>query len=178
MAEIGFTQIPNRILENLSMLPLNGTQYRILITVIRYTFGFHRNECEISETFISKAIGVHKKQVQRELNELIKFNIVVVKKEATFKTSRVISINGDMESYQVTKKLPPNRKDTHTGSKKAPSPGSGLAPQEINLLNKSLNKYKAGEENEQCKVNPRNNKPWEMRSERDKNFYVDEFPDP
>ena len=43
---------------------------------------------------------------------------------------------------------------------------------------KNEKKYIRGEENVQCTVNPRNNKPWEIRSERDKNFYVDEFPDP
>ena len=135
----GYTKLPNDTIENLAKLPLNGTQFRIILVVIRYTLGFQRGEHSLSETFLANATGIHKKQIQRELNELISFNILTVEQAATFKTSRVIKLNRDAESHQVTKKLPPNKKDTHTGSGLVPSPGSELVPP-INQENENKNR--------------------------------------
>jgi hypothetical protein len=40
--------------------------------VWRYTYGFNRKQHELSQNFIAEATGLHKKQIQRELNNLIK----------------------------------------------------------------------------------------------------------
>lgn len=64
--ENGYTPVANEILEQLYRQNLNGTQFRIIMVVWRFTYGFSRREHELSETFISKAIGTHKKQVSRE----------------------------------------------------------------------------------------------------------------
>lgn len=135
-----YTKIPNVILENLLKLSLNGTQYRIILTIIRFTYGFNRDSHSLSETFLANATGIHKKQIQRELNDLINEKVLVVEQEATFTTSRIIKLNDDFNSYLVAKKLPPNQKDTHTGNELVPSPGSELAPQEIKPLKKQLKK--------------------------------------
>ena len=37
-----FTKIPNQIIEKLVVEKLNGTQFRILLVLLRYTKGFHR----------------------------------------------------------------------------------------------------------------------------------------
>ncbi len=139
--EKGYTPVSNEILENLVRLPLNGTQLRIIIVTWRYTYGFSRKEHELSETFLSKACGIHKKQIQRELSELISFKLLLVVRKADFCTTRVLAFNKDYESWQVTKKLPPLENDTHTGIELAPTSGSELAPQEINI--KTNNKTKA-----------------------------------
>ena len=55
--ENGYSPIANEILEQLCRQNLNGTQFRIIMVVWRYTYGFSRKEHELSETFISKAIG-------------------------------------------------------------------------------------------------------------------------
>jgi len=130
--ENGYTPIANEILEKIAIQPLNGTQFRILLVVWRYTYGYSRKEHELSETFISRATSIHKKQIQRELMELINFRIITVEKQPTFNSSRIISFNKDYDSWEVTKKLPANKKDTQTGNELAPSTGSELAPQENN----------------------------------------------
>ena len=155
--ENGFTGIANEILEVLAKTPLNGTQRRILDVVFRFTFGFNRKKHEISASYISEATRINKRQIQRELNELIQFQIVKVVEEATFKSSRVLAFNKDYESWQVTKKTPGDITDTSTGdeldtSTKSgknnpndsdtnggkgiygiPGGGSGLVTQEINI---------------------------------------------
>ncbi|MDK2879633.1 MAG: hypothetical protein PWR06_2349 [Thermoanaerobacteraceae bacterium] len=118
--EHGYTKIANELLEVLAKTPLNGTQLRIILVLWRYTYGYNRKEHELSESFISKATGIHKKQIQRELNELIKYGLVFVVKEATFTSPRIIQFNKDYESWEVTKKL--------TGSELVTSPGNELVP--------------------------------------------------
>jgi len=128
--ENGYTPVANEIIEQLVKLPLNGTQLRIILVVWRYTYGFSRKEHELSVSFLANATGIHKKQIQRELKELIQLKIIYIAKEATFSSSRIIGFNKDYDSYLVTKKLPDSVKDTHTGSELVPSPGSELAPQD------------------------------------------------
>ena len=141
--ENGYTPIANEILDNIMKLKLNGTQFRIVMCVWRYTYGFSRKQHELSESFISKAIDVHKKQVQRELTELIKLKIIVVEREANFNQTRVLSFNKDYVNWlltggEVTDKLPPNEEDTQTGSELVPQTGSELVPQDKQILKQIL----------------------------------------
>ena len=150
--ENGYTPIANEILENIAKYPLNGTQHRIIDVVWRYTYGFNRKEHGLSETFISNATNIHRKQIQRELNELISCNMICVMKNATFSASRILAFNKDYSQWVVankfpgsktedtSNKLPGSQLDTHTGSEIVPSPGSGLAPQERQYINTILNK--------------------------------------
>ena len=131
--EHGYTRIANEILEALAVTNLNGTQRRILDVIFRQTYGYQRKEKDLSVTFIANATNIHKKQIQRELNALIERKIVTVVEEATFNKSRVIAFNKNYHEWlgsgEVTKKLPPNKIDVHTGNKLAPSTGSELATQ-------------------------------------------------
>jgi phage replication O-like protein O len=141
--EEGYTPIANELLEQVFQQSLNGTQFRIILVVFRYTYGFSRKNHELSESFISKALNVHKKQVSRELNELITKGIIRVDREATFTTPRVISINKNYVNWQlndrqVTNKLPPIEKEDGTGSELATSTGSGLAPQDKQILKQNI----------------------------------------
>ena len=128
--EDGYTRIANEILEVIARYPINATQFRILMVIWRYTYGFNRKSSELSQSFIAEATGIHKKQVQRELNSLIKMNIVTVEKEANFSSPRILKFNKYYQDWEGANPLPPNYKDTHTGSELVTSPGSELVTQE------------------------------------------------
>ena len=128
--EDGYTRIANEILEAIARFPINATQFRILMVIWRYTYGFNRKSSELSQSFIAEATGLHKKQVQRELNELIKMNIIKVEKEASFSSPRVLKFNKYYQSWEGANQLPPSETDTHTGSELVTSPGSELVTQE------------------------------------------------
>jgi phage replication O-like protein O len=131
--ENGYTRIANEILDVLAKTSLNGTQRRVLDVVFRQTYGYHRKEHNLSLTFIAKATGIHKKQIQRELSALIERNIIIVDREATFSNSRVLRFNKNytewLDSIQVTNSLPPNEIDTETGNKLVTSTGSEIVTQ-------------------------------------------------
>ena len=150
--ENGFTPVAHEILESIAKYPINGTQHRVIDVIWRYTYGFNRKEHGLSETFISKATNIHRKQIQRELNELISCNIIHVIKDATFSSPRTLAFNKDYGQWVVANKLPGSKiedtsnkipgsqLDAHTGSGLVPSPGSELAPQERKVLKKTLKK--------------------------------------
>jgi phage replication O-like protein O len=132
-----FTRIANELMEAIPAFKLNGTQLRILFVVLRYTYGFQRKSHELSLRFIADSIGVHKQQVKRELDELIKNKVLIEETAPSFNQTRVIQFNKDYDEWlisrQSAKKLTVSGKDDHTVSEKAYPTVSGLAYQERNL---------------------------------------------
>lgn len=144
----GYTKIANEILEALALQPLNGTQWRILMVIFRYTYGFNRKEYELSEGFITKATGIHSKQIGRELSDLIKKGLILVKKNASFTEPRSLMFNKDFEKWETVstkmltgnKNAPPNEIVELTGSELVDRTGSELVDQEKKILKKSIKK--------------------------------------
>lgn len=138
--ENGYTAIANEILEAVARIKLNGTQFRILLVVWRYTYGFQRKNHELSESFIAGATNMHKQQIKRELKGLVDRKIIDIIKDATFSTPRVISFNKNykewIDSTQVAKTIPDSENDTTTGSGLDTTTGSGLDTQERKLKEK------------------------------------------
>jgi len=139
--ENGYTGIANEILENLSTISLNGTQFRIIMVVFRFTYGFQRKEHELSESFLANATGIHKQQIKRELKTLLDKNILLTVRKATFDKPRIISFNKDYDNWanklirsEVTNKIPGSENDTPTGSGLDTTPGSELDTQERKVL--------------------------------------------
>ncbi|WP_313232482.1 replication protein [Tissierella praeacuta] len=99
--EDGYTRIANEILEVVSKVKFNGTQFKILMAIWRYTYGFNRKSSEFSLNFLSGATNSNKQQVKRELDRLIEDNIIVIEKEADFNTSRILSFNKNYSKWKV-----------------------------------------------------------------------------
>lgn len=99
--EEGYTRIANEILEVVSKVKLNGTQFRILMAIWRYTYGFNRKSSEFSLNFLSEATNSNKQQVKRELDKLIEDNIIFIEKEAKFNTSRILGFNKNYSEWKV-----------------------------------------------------------------------------
>ena len=128
--ENGYTPIANEIMEAVAKLKINATQFRILIVVWRYTYGFSRKEHYLSESFISKATGIHKKQIGRELALLIERNILIEVKPPSFSSTRVLKFNKHYKRWQSTKTLTGSETVAQTGSELVDSPGSELVDQD------------------------------------------------
>ncbi|SHI24725.1 phage replication protein O [Sporobacter termitidis DSM 10068] len=78
--ENGFTPIANEILDHLVKLPLNGSQWRIVGVVWRYTYGYSRKQHDISVSFLINALGLKSsqyRQVARELKKLLEMGLLV-----------------------------------------------------------------------------------------------------
>jgi len=145
--EGGYTRIANEILDELVKVTLNGTQWRIIAVVWRYTYGFSRKTHELSETFILKALDLNRsqlRQVKRELKSLIEYNILTVTREATFSSARLLAFQKDYEKWcskrhQVTKKTPGGKKDTQPGDELDTRTGDYLVTQDKQKTNIKTN---------------------------------------
>jgi phage replication O-like protein O len=98
--ENGFTRVANELLEVVAYQKFNGTQSRIILTLWRYTYGFSRKEHDLSLTFISRATGIHKQQVKKEMDKLIEKKVILVTEESTYNTSRKIQFNKDYSQWK------------------------------------------------------------------------------
>lgn len=105
--ENGYTPIANEILERIIQTNLNGTQFRILMAVWRYTYGFRRTEYEMSTTFISKLTNSSRGQISRELSSLIERNVLIVSENGK-RNTRIIQFNKNYEDWNDN--IPKQRK--------------------------------------------------------------------
>lgn len=116
--ENGYTRIANELLEVIYSSKFNATQLKILLCIIRYTYGFGRKEHELSLTFISKATGVSKRYVASELNRLIESKVVLIAKEHTDTESRKLKINKRYASWEGYGTIIPQVNDSSTDEEK------------------------------------------------------------
>ena len=109
--EDGHTRIANEILEHIMKASLNGTQFRLVLAIWRYTYGFQRKEHEMSLNFLAEAIGASRSQVDRELKVLIERRIVTIVGTGQ-KGCRVIRFNKNHSEW-----CPLNRGQSKVSSK-------------------------------------------------------------
>lgn len=97
--ENGFTRLANELLEVVMSQKFNGTQFKIVLAIWRYTYGFKRKQHEFSLTFLSNATNIHKQQIKTELDKLIEMKVITVVENSTFTKSRTLSFNKDYSQW-------------------------------------------------------------------------------
>ncbi|MDF2789247.1 MAG: hypothetical protein K0S80_2345 [Neobacillus sp.] len=132
--EKGYTRVANEILEHIVLTSLNGTQFRIVMVVWRYTYGFRRKEYEMPLAFISKVIGTAKSHVKKELNHLIDRKIINVIGVGS-RRGRILSFN---KNYEEWNERPPEKVEKPVPVKKVPDkkPKQGKQYEETNTYYK------------------------------------------
>lgn len=97
--ENGYTPIANQLLEAVYGTNFTATELKIILFVLRFTYGYNRTEHELSLNFISNGIGISKRYVSASIGVLIKDNVLTVVKEHTDTQCRTIKINKDFEQW-------------------------------------------------------------------------------
>ncbi len=100
--ENGYTPIANELLEAIYSFSFNATQLKILMLVMRYTYGFSRKEHAISLNFISKGTGISRRYVSSELNILISAKVIIIAKEHTDTQARVLMLNKNYAEWDIS----------------------------------------------------------------------------
>lgn len=104
--ENGFTKVANELFEIIPFYKFNGSQFSIIITVLRFTYGFNRKDHDISITFLTNATGIKRTQVDRELNTLLENKVINVTKESTKTEARKLSLNKHYEQWLIPRRYP------------------------------------------------------------------------
>ena len=74
--EDGYTKVPNLLLEALAVAQLNAAQKSICLYIIRRTYGWNRTEDAISLSEFADGCGTTRPYICRQLNCLLKKNII------------------------------------------------------------------------------------------------------
>jgi phage replication O-like protein O len=98
--ENGYTPIANEILEHLMKIKLNGTQFRIIMAVWRYTYGFSRKEYTLSESFLAKSIRTSRQSIGRELKFLFSQRILIVITPSSCISTAIIAFNKNYDEWE------------------------------------------------------------------------------
>ena len=98
--ENGYTSIANELLEQFYRRRFSSSQLKILLLVIRFTYGFNRKTAALSNTFIASGTGMHEITVSKEVGTLLRDNVLKLHKKPSFHNSRIIGINKDYESWR------------------------------------------------------------------------------
>lgn len=152
--EDGFTRLANEIMDVISRCKFNGTEFRIIMVIWRYTYGFNRKEHKMSANFIANAIGIDSSRVRKVLKNLIDSKVILVKKEATFNQPRVLSFNKKYDDWGVEmagtgEGEPHSPKTTQPQGSKKPQPqGSKTTPKKDSI--KDNNKDSTAERTRAC----------------------------
>jgi len=145
--ENGYTKIANELLEQIVATPLPDNEHRMLLFIIRKTYGYNKKEDRISLTQFEKALKRSRPVVSKTLKNLKARNIVVATPLLTLK------FNKDWETWVVdtpllvkNKKHPSSYAPTETGSpapthkrKKENNTKENTAAKPLNEINLIIN---------------------------------------
>lgn len=100
--ENGYTTIANEILDHLYKQPLNGTELKVVMCILRYTFGFRRKSHKLSASFIAKWGNCDVSSVKRALKHLRAMKIVICINDEKRGVTAELKLNKDYEQWKLT----------------------------------------------------------------------------
>jgi phage replication O-like protein O len=97
--ENGYTRIATELLEAICKTDLSGQEMRVLLFIIRKTYGYNKKEDHISSGQISKETLLTSQRAKETTIKLQKRNILIVTEKSNGKTNKYM-INKDYSSWK------------------------------------------------------------------------------
>ena len=133
MAELqiksGFTRIPNELLESLCALGVSGNEMRIMLWIIRKTYGFNRTSAELPLSEIAKAVGMRTNHVSESLKKLEEMGLIN-RRNSQGSQPQVISVEADTGSQK--QEFPKTVTVPEKGNTEVPENGNPDVPENRN----------------------------------------------
>ncbi len=83
--EKGHLRIANELVEAFQWLHLSGNQWRLLWTILRFTYGWNKKADHISLTSFEKCTGIDRRNLKRDLDVLF-FREIIIKDNSSYIT--------------------------------------------------------------------------------------------
>jgi len=99
--ENGYTQVANEILEHLYQPGINGSELKMLLFIVRKTYGYQKRNDIIPLTQFEKGLNAKRSNVVKTIKSLVKKRLLH-KKESRY------MLNKNWEEWVVVKRLPPH----------------------------------------------------------------------
>ena len=98
--ENGYTAIANELLEAVYSANFTAMEFRIILAIIRHTYGFQKTECEMSLGAISNSIKYKAKpNISTAVTHLLQMNVVQI--VGMKGQTRVLKINKDYDTWNT-----------------------------------------------------------------------------
>jgi phage replication O-like protein O len=133
----GFTAFDNSLLELLAKAPLSKNEKDVINCVLRQTDGFHREECDLSVSFLAKMMNRDSKTVSKTVNSLVRKNVIVVYEGATFSKPRRLGLNKEFSGWLLNNDLGGGEKSLPRGESLI---GEGMSTGERGNIHPNSNK--------------------------------------
>ncbi|MET4863869.1 replication protein [Morganella psychrotolerans] len=106
----GYTKLANELLESLSCCNLTARQFRVMLALIRKTYGFGKKNDRIADSQLADISGLSRQNVNKAKKELISMNYIVkdgnrigVNKEVSAWKSQLRDSVSNLETKKVSK---------------------------------------------------------------------------
>ena len=100
--ENGYTMIANELYdEGLLKYQFTLRELKIVLTVIRFSYGFKRKDAELSVRFISNATGIKFHHISNSIKSLQEKNILILLESNNHKQGRKLKLNKDYEAWKL-----------------------------------------------------------------------------
>ncbi len=130
----GYTKLANELLESLSCCNLTARQFRVMLALIRKTYGFGKKNDRIADSQLSEITGLSRQNVNKAKNELISMNYIV-------KDGNKIGVNKEVSAWKNQLRDTVSNLETKKVSKLETNDVSGLETHKRNTLKKKENIY-------------------------------------
>lgn len=101
--EDGFTRVAHQILEEIATRKLNATQFRIIMIIWRYTYGFQRKDHDFALKFLQQTTQLPESTIKRETSALIRAKVLVVTQKETSSKPRKLAFNKNYDQWDIPK---------------------------------------------------------------------------
>jgi len=129
-AEDGHTDIANEILDALWKVNLSSYEWRVMLYILRKTYGWHKKADKIALSKFSKDIGINRFHVHRTIKKLVSKNLITVTQTGN---SQILTY-GFQKNYENWNLLPKQVTVTQTGNKTVTYLGTHKRKLKENLL--------------------------------------------
>jgi phage replication O-like protein O len=100
--EDGYIQIANELIDAIISYPFKNSELKIVIVVIRKTYGWKKKKERLSFSQISKISRVSIRHTKRVIKRLVQDNVILKEKR---KNNNILALNKDYYSWRLWKTL-------------------------------------------------------------------------
>lgn len=131
----GYTRIANTLIDALIERPFTLRETKVLLFIMRSTYGYQHKERPLSHRFIADGTGIDYKKVAEVISHL-EAKKIISRVKAQGQTPQVISINTRINEWLLS----PKKEYPKLGESTLPQKGDTTLPQKGDNIKKELNK--------------------------------------
>ena len=141
--EDGYTRISNQIIEAIGSMDLNAAEYKVLLCVFRYTYGFNRKSHTLSASFIARWGNCSIRTVKRALMRLEELKVIEILNSGCRGVTSEIALNKDFDTWDMSgdKNDTSDKNDTGVVTEMTPELVTEMSPKKRKKKEKYKEKY-------------------------------------